>query len=83
MYETESIDVDDKKPVLHYFGGSYDNYVFEIDKQTGEMFGAVSMDGGNTYELGYSSVEEMNESPFINLDMYYDNTQTFGQIKWV
>jgi hypothetical protein len=83
MYETEDVKTDDKKPVLHYFGGNYDNYVFEIDKQTGELFGAVSMDGGNTFELGYSSVEEMNNTPFINLDMNYDNTQTFGQIKGV
>ena len=68
MYETDG--KKDKKPILHYFGGSYDNYVYEIDKATGEMFGAVNM--GYGYELGYSSMEEINSVPSIELDLYFD-----------
>lgn len=68
MYETDG--KKDKKPILHYFGGSYDNYVYEIDKATGEMFGAVNM--GYGYELGYSSMAEINSVPSIELDLYFD-----------
>ncbi len=90
MYQTEGIELEDKKPVLHYFGGSYNNYVFEIDKETGELFGAVSFNDSD-FELGYSSMEEINSFrsnfvgpkylvPSIELDLYYDNTQTFAEI---
>lgn len=79
MYETESIELNDKKPVLHYFGGNYDNYVFEIDKETGDMFGAVSFDG-NDFELGYSNINDINLDPAINLDMNFDNNKTYGEI---
>ena len=68
MYETDG--QKDKKPILHYFGGSYDNYVYEIDKESGMMFGAVNM--GYGYELGYSSMEEINSVPKIELDLYFD-----------
>lgn len=82
MYETDGIDLLEKKPVLHYFGGSYDNYVFEIDKENGEMFSLVSYQGGDldNFEMGYSSIDEIVDNELINLDMYYDNTQTIGDI---
>lgn len=73
MYETDGIKLEDKKPILHYFSGSYDNYVYEIDKSTGMMFGAVNM--GYGYELGYSSMEEINSVPKIELDLYFDGKQ--------
>ena len=69
MYETDG--KKDKKPVLHYFYGNYDAYAYELDKQTGEMFGHVSM--GYGYELGYFSMEEINSVPQIELDLYFDN----------
>lgn len=91
MYQTEGTELEDKKPVLHYFVGSYDNYVFEIDKKTGELFCAISFNNGKDFELGYSSMDELNSLkshfagnnifvPSVELDLYYDNTQTFGEI---
>lgn len=68
MYETDG--QEDKKPVLHYFYGNYDAYAYELDKQSGEMFGHVSM--GYEYELGYFSMEEINSVPQIELDLYFD-----------
>ena len=54
------------------------------------MFGAVSFNGRD-FELGYSSMDELNSLkshfagnnifvPSVELDLYYDNTQTFGEI---
>ena len=90
MYETDGVNLEDKKPILHYFVGSYDNYVFEIDKETGELFGAVSFNGED-FELGYSSMEELNSlksrfvgnnvfMPSVELDLYLDPNKTFGEI---
>jgi len=88
MYSTENIPLEDKKPVLHYFGGAYDCYVFEIDKNTGEMFASVSL--GHEPELGFVSMEELNSVephfegnyliPAIEMDLYFDNTKTYGEI---
>ena len=68
LYDTDG--KKDKKPILHYFYGSYDAYALELDKQTGEMFGYVSM--GYGYELGYFSMDEINTVPQIELDLYFN-----------
>lgn len=74
MYETDG--QKDKKPVLHYFYGSYDSYAYELDKKTGEMFSHVNL--GYGYELGYTSMDEINSVPYIELDFYYDGEKPRG-----
>lgn len=66
LYETDG--QKDKKIILHYFYGSYDAYAYELDKETGEMFGSVDMGYGS--ELGYFSMEEINSVPMIELELY-------------
>lgn len=83
LYETDG----DKnaKPILKYFAGNIDAYIFEIDKETGEMFGIGSM--GHEYEAGYYTPDTFNSlkssikssgdgtlsvSPAFELDLYSD-----------
>ena len=66
LYETDG--QKDKKVVLHYFYGSYDAYAYELDKETGEMFGSVDMGYGP--ELGYFCIDEINTVPQIELELY-------------
>ena len=66
LYETDG--QKDKKIILHYFYGSYDAYAYELDKETGEMFGRVNM--GYGFELGYFSIDEINTVPQIELELF-------------
>lgn len=71
MYETDG--QKEKKAILHYFFGNYDSYAYELDKETGEMFGNVSL--GYGFELGYFSIDEINTVPRIELDLYFDGKE--------
>lgn len=49
----------DRLVVLHYFTGAFDLWVTEMDTETGEAFGLVSLDGGATREWGPVSLPEL------------------------
>ena len=71
-----------KAPVkLHYFYGATDIYITEIDHETGEGFGFVCLNGDRyNAELGYVNVNEFLSHPLMNLDLYFDDSITIGEI---
>lgn len=77
IYQTQNTNTNDIKPVLHYFGGTFDLYVTELDKETGEMYGLGGFN--NDFEWGYNTVSNF-DSPIFNVDLHYDNDQTIGDI---
>lgn len=77
IYQTQNTNTNDIKPVLHYFGGTFDLYVTELDKETGEMYGLGGFN--NDFEWGYNIVSNF-DSPIFNVDLHYDNSQTIGDI---
>lgn len=78
MYQTQGKSEEEVKPVLHYFGGAFDLYVTEIDKETGEMYGFGGFN--QDYEWGYNHISNFNNSPHFNLDLYYDNSKSVADI---
>ncbi len=59
---------DKVKPVLHYFCGSVDIYITEVDKNNGEHFGYTSL-GMGYLEGGYINLNYIfSEIPMLNLD---------------
>lgn len=75
LYQTDGVDREKIKPVLHYFGGNFDLYVTEIDKETGEMYGLGGFNGD--YEFGYNSMENLKGlGDRLNVDLYPDKNLT-------
>lgn len=70
LYETDGLG-EAIKPVLHYFWGSVDIFVTEIDKETNEHFGYTSL-GHGYLESGYINLEYIfKEIPLLNLDFNF------------
>ncbi len=71
IYETDSKG-DEVKPILHYFYGSVDIYVTEIDKsEYNQHFGYIRIGTGN-FEAGYIKLDCIfKEIPLINLDFHF------------
>lgn len=75
IYQTQTMANEDIKPVLHYFGGNFDFYATEIDKETGEMYGLGGFNGD--YEFGYNSMENLKGlGDRLNVDLYPDKNLT-------
>ena len=80
-YKTDGIPLNEKKAYLHYFGSSYNAYIFEKDMTgdgTEQAYGWASF--GEDGELGYISIEELIKEKSIELDLYFD-PKPFGDIK--
>ena len=60
------------KARIHYFGGSFDAWVTELDPRTAEAFGAVSI--GYESELGYIHLSEYLDNPMVNIDFHWKPT---------
>jgi len=76
---------DDAQAVFHYFDtfGSADWYVFEVDLQTGEGFGFVTLSGDITdpyAEYGYINLFDLAKNARLNLDLHYHEGITKKQI---
>lgn len=70
LYETDGHG-EEVKPVLHYFWGSVDIFVTEIDKENNEHFGYTSI-GHGYLEAGYINLEYIfKELPLLNLDFNF------------
>lgn len=66
---------------LHYYVGGTDFYVSEMDQETGETFGFACINGDReNAELGYNNISEIISIPWIELDLYFDNSVTLGEI---
>lgn len=83
IYETDG--ADDAKCVLHYFDieSSADWYVFEVDFDSGEMFGFATLSGDiadHNAEFGYIDLDDLISLGRINLDMHFDGI-TKSEIK--
>lgn len=66
---------------LHYFFGGCDWYITEKDAEgdgTVQAFGLVNL--GHGYELGYVSIQEIIQHPFIDLDLHWQ-PKTLAEIK--
>ena len=71
---------DKAKVYLHYFLGSIDSYITELDKSgngTEQAFGYQDLGYGG--ELGYISIDELVENG-LELDLYWE-PKTLGQVK--
>ena len=62
--------VKDKMIYLHYFYGSQDWFVTELDQSTGESFGYADL--GYGAELGYMSIPEFVKNGKVELDFYFE-----------
>ena len=74
LYETDGKDA---RCVLHYFdiAGAADWYVFEVDLETGEAFGFVTLSGkldDPDAEYGYIDLVTLCKIARINLDLHFD-----------
>jgi ddrB-like ParB superfamily domain len=57
----------------HYFYGQSDWFILEYDKEEDLFFGFTILNGDSiNAELGYSSIEELQSSPRIELDFYWE-----------
>lgn len=73
-YDTEGISRNDMIVHLHYFTSSSDWYIVEKDmeKNQQQAFGYVILNGDvEMGELGYVSIEELVQSPWVELDLYW------------
>lgn len=60
LYGTEDVPLADKVIHLHYFTGSCDWWIAELDPETGEAFGFACLNGDrDTAEWGYASLPEL------------------------
>ncbi|MCL2093000.1 MAG: hypothetical protein FWH12_02290 [Treponema sp.] len=76
LYETENLEDEQAHCYLHYFNiaGSADWYIFEVDMETMEGFGFVTLSGDfddHNAEFGYVHVGELCEIALINLDLHF------------
>lgn len=72
LYANESLDMDEVMILLHYFAGSSDWWISEVDHETGEAYGYVCLGGDSrSAEWGYISLPELENlrltSPFLRL----------------
>jgi len=74
-YETDNIKSPEKVAMLHYFYGNLDWYVVERDMEDEQLqaYGYVDLGGGG--EWGYINVQELVNSPKVELDLYFEPTQ--------
>lgn len=71
LYDTDNLG-EAVKPVLHYFYGNSDIYITEIDKESDEHFGYVSL-GLGYLEGGYVDLKSFFKTcPLLNLDFYFE-----------
>lgn len=81
IYEMSKKEVKDVTVGMHYFGGGTDYWIYELDQKTLEGFGFVCLFGmTENAELGYVSIPEIMEIPFIELDLYWDEKQSLKAI---
>jgi hypothetical protein len=83
LYETDGNN--EAKCVLHYFDikGSADWYVFEVDMETSEAFGFVTLSGDiadHCAEFGYINLSDLCKMANINLDLHFEGI-TKAEIK--
>ena len=80
LKETESMGFN-ARVWLHYFFGGTDIYITELDKETGEGFGFTCLNGDKeNAELGYLFLPEIVSIDILELDLYFNNTTTIGEI---
>jgi hypothetical protein len=75
LYETDGNDV--AKCSLHYFDiqSPADLYIFEVDMETGEAFGFVTLSGDiadHEAEFGYIDLKSLCKEVNINLDLHFE-----------
>jgi len=65
LFATDKTPVAEKIPVAHFFGGPFDFYAVEFDRELGEFFGFTVIGGtGCEGEWGYQSVEALCRSSY-------------------
>jgi len=57
LYATEGTPLEEKKAIVHFFGGNYDFYAVEFDPAEGLFFGFAKI--GPEGEWGYTSAEQL------------------------
>jgi hypothetical protein len=79
-YETEGIEIKNKKVVLHYFNHNSHAYIVEkdIENKQHQAWGLMQLNDWEP-ETGYISIQELIENGF-ELDLYWDE-KTIGEIK--
>lgn len=66
---------------LHYFGGATDIWLSELDRENREGFGLTCLNGDTECaELGYVSIAEIISTPFLELDLYWNDKTTFKDV---
>lgn len=80
LYTNEHLGTD-ARVRLHYFGGSHDIWITELDHETGEAFGFTCLGGdmGNA-ELGYVSIPEIVATNRLELDLYWNDEKTLKDV---
>lgn len=58
LYATEKTPLEEKKAIVHFFGGPVDFYAVEFDPEEGLFWGLVKY-AGNEGEWGYFSAEDI------------------------
>ena len=56
---------------LHYFCGSADFWITELDPEERVAFGYACLNGDVEKELGYISIPELLSIPMMQLDLYW------------
>lgn len=71
---TRDVPMKDAVCHLHYFHGSCDWWVMEMDREKGLAFGFVNLGDPANAELGYFLLEELKRIPFVELDFHFETT---------
>lgn len=81
LYETYNLGPDKIQIGMHYFGGTTDFWLYELDQETGEGTAFVCLNGdSDCAERGPVYIPEIVGLRFMALDLYWNTDKTLQEV---